>query len=194
MDTYAHTHTHTHKLLCAGLNSLVSFSIICQFLTLFVGIMISLIAAQGEDNTAVSQSDQTVVAVLILIVNCTTVAWPLVRKILVGKHKVCVFAESHFGYINICGVCIYIRMCPMIISDTRLVSFAENYCPLLFLGLQLPLRVSCVMCCVCCVCDVLCVCVCVCVCVCSGLCGPRSLAAKLSVGVLQGLPQMLHGT
>jgi len=49
--------------------------------------MISLIAAQGEDNTAVSQSDQTVVAALILIVNCTTVAWPLVRKILVGKHK-----------------------------------------------------------------------------------------------------------
>ena len=56
--------------------------------------MISLIAAQGEDNTAVSENDQSVVAVLILMVNCTTVAWPIVRKVLVGKHKVCVFPKG----------------------------------------------------------------------------------------------------
>jgi len=70
-----------------GLNSLSSFSLICQFLTLFVGIMISLLEAQGEDNTKVGQNDQAVVATLIVIVNCTTVAWPLVRKILTNKHK-----------------------------------------------------------------------------------------------------------
>ena len=153
MDTYAHTHTHTHKLLCAGLNSLVSFSIICQFLTLFVGIMISLIAAQGEDNTAVSQSDQTVVAALILIVNCTTVAWPLVRKILVGKHKVCVFAESHFGYINMWCVYIYTYVSDDHFGHKACVFCRKllSCCPLLFPGLQLPLRVSCVMCCVLCV-------------------------------------------
>jgi hypothetical protein len=73
-----------------GLNSLSSFSLICQFLTLFVGIMISLLEAQGEDNTKVGQNDQAVVATLIVIVNCTTVAWPLVRKILTNTHKVCV--------------------------------------------------------------------------------------------------------
>jgi hypothetical protein len=56
--------------------------------------MISLIAAQGDDNTAVGQADQNVVSVLILILNCTTVVWPIVRKILVGKHKVCAFGTS----------------------------------------------------------------------------------------------------
>ena len=67
--------------MCTGLNSLVSFGIICQFLTLFVGIMISLIAAQDQNNTAVGENDQAVVAVLIVMVNCTTVAWPILRKI-----------------------------------------------------------------------------------------------------------------
>ena len=74
-----------------NLNSLASFSLICQFLTLFVGIMISLLAAQGEANSKVGQHDKNVLSVLIVVVNCTTVAWPLVRKILTNRHKVCVF-------------------------------------------------------------------------------------------------------
>ena len=56
--------------------------------------MISLLAAQGEANSKVGQNDQNVVAVLIVVVNCTTVAWPLVRKILTKKHKVCLFQSA----------------------------------------------------------------------------------------------------
>jgi hypothetical protein len=58
-----------------GLNSLASFSLVCQFLTLFVGIITVLIDSQGDENTSVGATDKAVTSVLVVAVNCTTVAW-----------------------------------------------------------------------------------------------------------------------
>ena len=49
--------------------------------------MISLVDAQGDDNTQVTKRDHSVVSIIILVVNCTTPAWPIVRKVWTGKHK-----------------------------------------------------------------------------------------------------------
>ena len=58
-----------------ALNSLASFSLFCQFLTLFVGIMIALLDAQGDENTVVGATDRNLTSILIVLVNCTTIIW-----------------------------------------------------------------------------------------------------------------------
>ena len=40
-----------------SLNSLASFTLVAQFLTLFVGIMVVLVKTQGEDQSAVGSSE-----------------------------------------------------------------------------------------------------------------------------------------
>jgi hypothetical protein len=71
-----------------GLNSLQSFTLIAQFLTLFVGIMILLTKATavGEEDggSGVNKSEATVVAFVIAILNAATMIWPFLRKLISG--------------------------------------------------------------------------------------------------------------
>jgi len=78
---------HIRPFCTAGLNSLSIISLIAQFLTLFVGIIIALLDASpsdGADN--VSQVHQTVITMAVLLPNVTTLAWPILRKILSGTY------------------------------------------------------------------------------------------------------------
>ena len=71
-----------------GLNSLQSFTLIAQFLTLFVGIMIILTKATAvsveDGGNGVNQSEATVVAFVITILNVVTMVWPVLRKLITG--------------------------------------------------------------------------------------------------------------
>ena len=76
----------TRQPLCSdSLNSLQSFSMVAQFLTLFVGLMLALNSSKDQEPEAgASSADRAVVSILILLVNCTTMVFPLVRLILNG--------------------------------------------------------------------------------------------------------------
>jgi hypothetical protein len=71
-----------------GLNSLQSFTLIAQFLTLFVGIMILLTKATAvskeDGGSGVNKSEATVVAFVITILNVATLIWPFLRKLVSG--------------------------------------------------------------------------------------------------------------
>jgi hypothetical protein len=70
-----------------GLNSLQSFSLISQFLTLFCGILIGYMqnmARTGSD--ASEQEDARVFGSIIVTINCSTLVFPLLRKYTTGTH------------------------------------------------------------------------------------------------------------
>jgi len=58
-----------------------------QFLTLFSGILIVLMSTISTvESDAADVADVDTMGVLIVAINCVTMVWPLVRKVLVGKH------------------------------------------------------------------------------------------------------------
>ena len=60
---------------------------IAQFLTLFSGILIDRInAVSTVESDAADTADVYTMGVLIVAINCVTMVWPLVRKVIVGKH------------------------------------------------------------------------------------------------------------
>ena len=74
-----------------GLNTLQSFSLISQFLTLFCGILIgfreamqTMEASKGTDSA--EREEARLFGYIIVLINCGTLAFPLVRKIMTGKH------------------------------------------------------------------------------------------------------------
>ena len=70
----------------SGLNSLASFTLVAQFLTLFSGIMIALVDQQTAENEIIRQSDQAVVGTIVFAANVMTLSWPLIRQIWSGNH------------------------------------------------------------------------------------------------------------
>jgi hypothetical protein len=67
------------------LNALQSFTMITQFLTLLVGIMLALSDLQRQQSTRESsRTDTGVVSVLIILINCSTLVFPFVRLALNG--------------------------------------------------------------------------------------------------------------
>lgn len=74
-----------------GLNSLQSFSLIAQFMTLFVGIMILLTKAttvsEEDGGSVANKTEATVVAFLVTILNAATMVWPIFRKVLSGDYQ-----------------------------------------------------------------------------------------------------------
>ena len=99
-----HTHTHTH--------SLQAFSLIAQFLTLFGGILIGYqrmdsMSSQGTDASDATNANR--IGVLVVAINAMTMVWPLVRKVLVGKHVeyyekvVWMLGFPHRCYMSYCG-------------------------------------------------------------------------------------------
>ena len=73
-----------------GLNSLQSFTLIAQFLTLFVGIMIMLTKAtavsEEDGGGGVNKFEATVVAFVITVINVATLGWPFLRKLIGGDY------------------------------------------------------------------------------------------------------------
>ena len=75
-----------------GLNNLQSFSLISQFLTVFCGILIGYREAMQQTAEASTASDSTeqeesrIFGNIIVFINCGTLAFPLARKIMTGKH------------------------------------------------------------------------------------------------------------
>ena len=73
-----------------GLNSLQSFTLIAQFLTLFVGIMIVLTKAtavsEEDGGGGVNKFEATVVAFVITVINVATMGWPFIRKLIGGDY------------------------------------------------------------------------------------------------------------
>ena len=85
------------NLLCRpfctpGLNNLQSFSLISQFLTLFCGILIGYREAMQQTAEASTASDSAeqeesrIFGNIIVVINCGTLAFPLARRIMTGKH------------------------------------------------------------------------------------------------------------
>ena len=69
--------------ITTGLNSLQTFSLVSQWLTLFVGIMIGYTDAKDkleDDGKGYDQADRFWLAVLILVSNGFVCAWPIARK------------------------------------------------------------------------------------------------------------------
>jgi len=101
---------HIRPFCTAGLNSLSIISLIAQFLTLFVGIIIALLDASpsnGVDN--VSQVHHTLITVVVLLLNVTTLAWPILRKILSGTYLD--YYEKLVGFYTMLYDNVYIRCC-----------------------------------------------------------------------------------
>ena len=74
----------------AGLNSLQTFSLVAQFLTLFVGIMIIVTQATMETDAEDGgdqgdATDKAVIGLMITVLNGSTLVWPMVRKLLAGE-------------------------------------------------------------------------------------------------------------
>ena len=75
-----------------GLNNLQSFSLISQFLTLFCGILIGYREAMQQTAEASTASDSAeqeesrIFGNIIVVINCGTLAFPLARRIMTGKH------------------------------------------------------------------------------------------------------------
>jgi hypothetical protein len=58
-----------------------------QFLTLFCGLLIDRInAVSTVESDAADAADIDAIGVLIVGINCVTMVWPMVRKVIVGKH------------------------------------------------------------------------------------------------------------
>jgi hypothetical protein len=74
-----------------GLNNLQSLSLISQFLTLFCGILIGYMESM-QTSEAITGSDSSereearVFGYIIVFINCWTLVFPLVRKIMTGMH------------------------------------------------------------------------------------------------------------
>jgi hypothetical protein len=70
-----------------GLNSLQTFSLISQFLTLFCGILIGYMENMaGTGSDASDQADAGVLGFIIVVINCATLVFPIARKFLIGQH------------------------------------------------------------------------------------------------------------
>jgi hypothetical protein len=69
-----------------GLNSLASFTLVAQFLTLFSGIMIALVEqSRLNGNEVAGKSEDAVIGTILFFSNCMTLTWPLVRQIWAGN-------------------------------------------------------------------------------------------------------------
>jgi hypothetical protein len=71
-----------------GLNNLQTFSLISQFLTLFCGILIGYVeemAKSGAGTDSADKSDASVMGAIIVMVNGSTIVFPILRKFLTGK-------------------------------------------------------------------------------------------------------------
>jgi hypothetical protein len=93
-----------------GLNSLQSFSLISQFFTLFCGILIGFTANMDKmGSDAQEKEDSSVLGWTIVLLNSATLVFPLVRKIMTGKHIelmetfICVVRFPLTCYMNWCG-------------------------------------------------------------------------------------------
>jgi hypothetical protein len=70
-----------------GLNNLQTFSLISQFLTLFCGILIGYVEemeASGTGTDSSDKSDASVMGAMIVMINGSTLIWPILRKVLTG--------------------------------------------------------------------------------------------------------------
>jgi hypothetical protein len=86
--------------------------LIAQFLTLFGGILIGYQRIDSTNSQGIDVSDSAntqLIGVLVVVINCMTLVWPLVRKILVGKHieyyekVVWILGCLHGCYMSYCG-------------------------------------------------------------------------------------------
>ena len=73
-----------------NLNAVQTFSLVAQFLTLFSGILIGYLEEMEAGKNAKSsdqgdQNDTGVLGSMIVVINCATLVWPILRKIMVGK-------------------------------------------------------------------------------------------------------------
>jgi hypothetical protein len=77
----------TCKPFCTdGLNNLQSVSLVSQFFTLFCGILIGYMANMDKTGSdAQAKEDSTVLGSVIVLLNCMTIVFPLVLKIMSGK-------------------------------------------------------------------------------------------------------------
>ena len=74
-----------------SLNNLQSFSLISQFLTLFCGILIGYreameTAEASTTSDSAEREESRIFGNIIVFINCGTLAFPLARKIMTGKH------------------------------------------------------------------------------------------------------------
>ena len=67
-----------------SLNTLQSFSMVAQFLTLFVGIMMAFTEKQEQDDTNTAGTDRAIVSVLIVLINGTMMLFPVLQLFLNG--------------------------------------------------------------------------------------------------------------
>jgi len=81
-----------------GLNNLQTLSLVAQFLTLFCGILIGYDKKLNSENVgsadAGDKQDASVMGAMIVIINSSTLIWPLVRKILTGS------VEEYWGHLK----------------------------------------------------------------------------------------------
>ena len=68
-----------------SLNALQSFSMVAQFLTLFVGIMMAFTEKKEQDDTNTTNTDRAVVSILIVLVNGTMVLFPVLQLFMKGN-------------------------------------------------------------------------------------------------------------
>jgi hypothetical protein len=90
------------------LNSLNSMTLIAQFCTLFVGIMIALLDASPAQEGADDRFDRAIMTVMVMLINGATMVWPFLRKILSGTLSG--YFELFVGFYQ--GCCsLYVRWC-----------------------------------------------------------------------------------
>jgi len=87
-----------------GLNSLQAFSLSAQFLTLFVGLM-TIINEANSNSASYSDGNKYATSVLVVLINCSTVVWPLFRMYITKKHDE--YKEKLGMVLGICLPCLF---------------------------------------------------------------------------------------
>eukprot|EP00293_Proteomonas_sulcata_P016329 CAMPEP_0184309058 /NCGR_PEP_ID=MMETSP1049-20130417/17339_1 /TAXON_ID=77928 /ORGANISM="Proteomonas sulcata, Strain CCMP704" /LENGTH=721 /DNA_ID=CAMNT_0026621875 /DNA_START=176 /DNA_END=2341 /DNA_ORIENTATION=+ len=83
---FLHVHHQVRPFITEGLNSLQAYTLAAQLLTLFVGLMI-VATESSEQATSDNEYSRFIVAVTIVLVNGTTLVFPLLRMVWTGKHQ-----------------------------------------------------------------------------------------------------------
>ncbi len=110
----------SYRPFCTStLNSLNSMTLVAQFCTLFVGLMIALLDANPAQGEAEDRRDRAIITVMVMLINGATLVWPILIKILSGT--LAGYLRQFLGFYQ--GCCsLYVRWCGRTDQSVRIAS------------------------------------------------------------------------
>jgi len=105
------------------LNSLNSITLVAQFCTLFVGLMIALLDANPAQGGAEDRRDRAIITVMVMLINGAALVWPILIKILSGTLSG--YFMLFLGFYQGCSL--YVRWCGRQHQSARVAASMADY-------------------------------------------------------------------